>query len=224
MSNTNQNQPPRSLPARFVKCVLEFTNYIDAIEVRDCITQDKWYMDFAPVYALLWSSYKDSQGKKPLIDEERHPEELLEKAGETVTLSGYFPYDQIILQRLGVEYTIWCDDTARQRIIFNNEVHYLTIVSEKNYPVAWCKRAGAFSQPTTGEESTCSWLYHSADLHPPYNDCSEGEGDVDDIQGSICGCLNESDNHNPPKNGCGDRERDVDGIESIDIGPEYKSI
>lgn len=182
MSNINQNQPPRSLPARFVKRVFEFTNFIDAVEVRDCITNDKWFVELAPAYTLLWSSYKDGQGKEPLIDEDRDPDELLGKAGETVRFCGYFPYDQIVLQRMGVEYTIWCDDTARQRIVFNNEVHYLTIVSEKNYPVVWCKRAGAFSQPTTDEESTCSWLYESGDHYPPFNDCGYEAADVENVE------------------------------------------
>jgi len=182
MSKTNENRPPRSLPARFVKSVLDFTNLVDTVEVRDCVTHAKWYVDFALVNTLLFSSYKDRQGKEPLIDEACDPEELLAEPGKTERFCGYFPYDQIILQRMGVEYIIWCDGTARQRIVFNNQVHYLCIVSENSYPVEWCKRGGAFAEQHSSDPLDCSWLYQSLDWHTPYNDCSDDAGDVDDVE------------------------------------------
>jgi hypothetical protein len=66
----------------------------------------------------------------------------------------------------------YCDQSLRHKIILNNEVYYLAIVSEKQFPVATC----CFEGPREPEDThfLCEESYKSHPAELELKDCSMG--------------------------------------------------
>jgi hypothetical protein len=132
MFNLNKSNPGY-VPVHFIETVLEFTMVGNIVEIKSKASSDRWQVEPATAAFLLFCSYKDYEADIRLLD--YNEAERLLTEGKTISFAGFFPYDQIVLQQYGVGYSFYRDHSARKQVTLNNEIFYLCLVRQKDYPI-----------------------------------------------------------------------------------------
>jgi len=171
MFNLNKTKPGY-VPTHFIETVLEFTKIDNIVLIKNLATGDRWQVEPATAAFLLFCSYQDYEADIRLVD--YNAVESLLTEGKTIAFAGFFPYDQIILQHYGVGYCFYRDHSARKQVTINNEIFYLCLVSQKDYPIGPSKDRPA--------DVTMLADVDAADWESPYDEF-EDWNDFDDTQG-----------------------------------------
>jgi len=135
MFNLNKDKPSH-VPAKYIEMVLELTETkpLETVTVKDRSNGRSWQISYVHAVMFLLSSYKDYDENVRMIEVDEVKNSIFRYAQMRV-FTGFFPYDQIILQTLGLAYEIYEDQSARLPQLINNEIFYICLVSEKDWPI-----------------------------------------------------------------------------------------
>ncbi len=135
MSHPNKSTPG-SVPAKYTHTVLEFTEVErgQTVYVKNRSDGHTWTIDYLQAVVFLMSSYKNYQTNIRLLGQDEYLPNIF-KRNKTRVFEGLFPFDQMVMQILGLPYSVYEDQSARAPLRLNGQLFYLALVSEKDWPI-----------------------------------------------------------------------------------------